>query len=90
MQTHSPNKPKQFEQTSDCQNADGNCFLGHDRNADRGSHATWYHNNIRSVLQNTPKKKQLCMASENKRHGMLITGVVLLHDNACPHTVTRT
>jgi hypothetical protein len=28
MHTHSPNKPKRFKQTSVCQKADGNCFLG--------------------------------------------------------------
>jgi hypothetical protein len=40
-----------------CQKADGNCFLGQDRSADGGIHATSDHNNIRSVLRNTKKKK---------------------------------
>jgi hypothetical protein len=31
MHTHSPNKPKKFKQTSACQKADGNCFLGQER-----------------------------------------------------------
>jgi hypothetical protein len=30
--------------------------------------------------------KKLCRAIENKRRGMLTSGVVLLHDNARPHT----
>jgi transposase len=30
------------------------------------------------------------MAIHNKRRGMLISGVVLLHDNARPHTAART
>jgi hypothetical protein len=44
-----------FKQTlSVCQKAD-NCFLGQERSADGGIHATKDHNNIRSVLQNTKK-----------------------------------
>jgi hypothetical protein len=34
--------------------------------------------------------KKLGRAVQNKRRGMLTSGVVLLHDNACPHTVART
>jgi acyl-CoA thioesterase len=41
-----------------------------------------------SVLLNT--KKILHRAIKNKRHGMLIFGVMLLYDNACPHTAART
>jgi hypothetical protein len=34
--------------------------------------------------------KKLCGAIQNKMLGMLTSGVVLLHDNARPHTVART
>jgi hypothetical protein len=40
---------------SACQKVDGNCFLGQERSADNGIHATKDHNNIRSVLQDTKK-----------------------------------
>jgi hypothetical protein len=55
MHTHSPNKLKKFKQTFACQKADGNCFLGQERSADVGSHATRDHNNITNVLRNTKK-----------------------------------
>jgi predicted transposase YbfD/YdcC len=54
MQTHS-NKPKKFKQTSACQEADGNCFLGHEMSAGGGIHAIRNHNNVRNVLQDTKK-----------------------------------
>jgi hypothetical protein len=34
--------------------------------------------------------KKLLRTIENKRHGMLTYGVVLLHDNACPDTAACT
>jgi hypothetical protein len=34
--------------------------------------------------------KKLCRAIQRKRRGMLTCGVMLLHDNACPHTAART
>jgi hypothetical protein len=34
--------------------------------------------------------KKLCRAIQNKRHGMLISSVMLLHDNAQLHTAART
>jgi hypothetical protein len=34
--------------------------------------------------------KKLRRAIQNKRHGMLTQGVVMLHDNACPHTAAAT
>jgi hypothetical protein len=43
------------------------------------------HSDIRSVLQNT---KKLYRAIQNKRHGMLSSGVVLLHDRVHLHTCT--
>jgi transposase len=45
------------------------------------------HSNVRSALRNT---KKIHMAIQNKSCGMLTPGVLLLHDNACPHTVART
>jgi hypothetical protein len=56
-----------------------NCFLEQERSADGGIHATWDHNKARGVLQNT---KKLHRAIQNKRRGMLTSGVALLHDNA--------
>jgi hypothetical protein len=51
MYVHSPNKPKKLKRTlSACQKADGNCFLGQERNADGGIHATRDHNNVRNIL----------------------------------------
>jgi hypothetical protein len=86
--THLPNKPKKFIQTSACQKADGNCFLGQERSAYGGIHETRDHNNIWSVLQNT--KNNLYRAIQIKRHGMLASGVVFLHDNACLHIAACT
>jgi histone-lysine N-methyltransferase SETMAR len=34
--------------------------------------------------------KKLCRAIQNKRYGMLTSSVVLLHDNALPHTAACT
>jgi hypothetical protein len=39
-----------FKQTSACQKADGNCFLGQERSADVGIPALKDHNNVTSVL----------------------------------------
>jgi hypothetical protein len=51
MHTHSPNMLKKFKQTlSFCQKADGNIFLGQERSADGGIHATRDRNKVRSVL----------------------------------------
>jgi hypothetical protein len=55
MHTRSQNKLKKFKQTSACQKADGNCFLGQERSADGRIHAIRDHNNVRRVLQNTTK-----------------------------------
>jgi hypothetical protein len=53
----SPNKPKSFKQMSACQEANGSCFLGQERCADGGIYEIRDHNNVRSVLRNTKKKK---------------------------------
>jgi hypothetical protein len=47
MHTHSPNAV--------CQKADGSCFLGQERSAGGGIHATRDHNNVTNILQNTKK-----------------------------------
>jgi hypothetical protein len=89
MNTRSPYKLKKFKQTlSACQKSDGNCFPGQKRSADSGTHKTMDHNNIRSVLQNI--KKTVWGHSEKKRHSMLTSGLVLLHDNARLHTAAYT
>jgi hypothetical protein len=41
--------------TKVCLEADGNCFLGEERSADGGTHATRDRNSVRSVLRNTKK-----------------------------------
>jgi hypothetical protein len=87
MHTNSPNKPKTFKQTSACQKADGNCFLGQERRVDGGINAPRDHNNVRSVVR---YKKTLCIAIRDKRHGILTSGELLPHDNMSPHTTTRT
>jgi hypothetical protein len=49
VDANSPNKLKNFKQTlSACQKANGNCFLGQERSADGGIHATKDHNNVAS------------------------------------------
>jgi hypothetical protein len=58
-----------------------------DRSADGGIHATRDHNNVTNVLQNTKKWHR---AIQNKRHGMLTPGVVLLHDNVRPRRAAHT
>jgi hypothetical protein len=90
MHTHSPNNPKKFKQTlSACQKADGNCFLGQERSAIGGIHATM-DRNVSSVMQNT--KKKTVPGHSEQRCGMLTSSVYLLHDNVhLPTTaLTRT
>jgi hypothetical protein len=55
--------------------------------ADGGVHSTRDNNNLTSVLLNT---KELLMAIQNKRRGMMTSGVVLLQCNAHPGTAART
>jgi hypothetical protein len=62
-------------------------LMGQERSADGGIHATREQNG-RRILQNTIKK--LHRAIQNKRHGMLTYSVMLLHDNAHPHTAAHT
>jgi hypothetical protein len=86
--THSPSKPKKFKQTlSACQKAYGNYFLGQERSSDGGIHAAAITSEVYSETI-----KILCQAIQNKRHGMLVSGVLvgLLHDNAQLHTAAHT
>jgi hypothetical protein len=56
MHTRSPNKLENLKQTLSARKpTDGNCFLGQERSADGGIHATRHHNNITSVFRNTQK-----------------------------------
>jgi hypothetical protein len=63
--------------------ADGNCFLGQERSCGGGFYATRDHSIIKSVFETL---KTLCMAIQNKRHGLLTSSVLLLHDSVCHHT----
>jgi hypothetical protein len=86
MHMHSPNKQKKFKQTLSARKL-MTSFLGQQRSADGGIHATRGHNNVSRVLRNT---KKLRRDIQNKKRGMLTSGVVLLLDNECPHTAART
>jgi hypothetical protein len=83
MHTHSS---KMSEKLSACQKTNDNYFLRQERSADGGIHAMGDHNNVRSVLQNT--QKNCVRPLRKKRHRLLASSVVLLHDNARPHTCT--
>jgi hypothetical protein len=54
MHAHTFSKQAEKVSTNVCQNADGNCFLGQERRADGGIHATGNYN-IGNVLQSTKK-----------------------------------
>jgi hypothetical protein len=54
---------------------------------DDAIHAIRDHNYVRSVLRNT---KNLPRAIQNKRRGMVISRVALLHDIARPHKTACT
>jgi hypothetical protein len=54
MHTHLTSRLKKFKQMlSACQKADGNSFLGQEKSADCGIHATREYNNVRRILRNT-------------------------------------
>jgi hypothetical protein len=85
MYTHLQKKNEKVFKKVVCQKAGGHCFLGEERSADSGIHATRDHNNVRSVLR---KAKKLHRDIRNKRRGMLTGGVVLLRESSRPHTST--
>jgi hypothetical protein len=87
MHTYSLTSRRKIKKISACQKDDDNCFVGQGRSADGGIHATMDNNNAISVYQTL---NNLRRAIQNKRCGMLTYGVVLLHDNALPHTAGRT
>jgi hypothetical protein len=41
------------------------------------------------MLEVFRKTKKLCRAIQNERHGMLTSGVVLLHDNVSAHSCSN-
>jgi hypothetical protein len=91
MHTHSPNKSKKFKQTSACQKADGNSFLGQHKKGVLAVEFIQQETTITSeLLVYCETLKQLRRAIQNKSHGMLTYSVVLLHDNVQPHTAART
>jgi hypothetical protein len=81
--THSPDKPKQFKQTSARKLMATVFWDRQEKSIDGGIHATRDHNNATNVLRNTKKN---CVGPSKKMRGMLTAGVVLLQDNARPHT----
>jgi hypothetical protein len=78
MHAHSPNKPKNFKQTSACQKADGNCFLGQDMKRVLMVKFMQQGTTVMSEVY-CKKLKKLHRAIQNKRRGMLISDVVFLH-----------
>jgi histone-lysine N-methyltransferase SETMAR len=87
MHTHSPNNPKKFKQTLsnkkmmatvfwDCKGMLLTEFMAPGTTITSEVYCDTLHNLRRSI--------------KNKRREMLTKGVVLLHDNARPHTAART
>lgn len=87
MHPHSPNKPKKFKQTFS--------------NRKRMATVFWDRRGVLLVDFMPPGHtinsevycetlKNLRRAIQNKRRGQLTRGIVLLHDNARPHTAART
>jgi hypothetical protein len=70
-----------------CKKADDRYFQVQERSADVGIHATREHNNVASVLRRTTN---LSSTIQNRRRGILTSGVVLVYDNARPHAAART
>jgi hypothetical protein len=87
MHMHSPNKPKKFKQTPSNKNIMATVFWDY-----KGILLTEFMapgTTITSeVYCDTLHKLQRSI--QNKQQRMLTKGVVLLHDNTCPHTAART
>jgi transposase len=86
MHTHSPNKLKKFKQTS-TRKLMATVFW--DRNGMLMVEFMQQETTVSSEVY-CEIQKNLHRAIQNKMHGMLTSSVVLLHDNACPHTAART
>jgi hypothetical protein len=83
MQTHSSNKPKKFKQTLFARKLMATVFW--DRKELLMVEFMQQGTTITSeTYWETPKTR--CRAIQNKRHGMLTFVVVLLHNDARPHT----
>lgn len=87
MHTHSPNKPKKFKQTFNNRKVMATVF--------------WDEKGVLLVEFMQPGTKinaavycetlrRLRRAIQNKRRGMLTSGIVLIHDNARPHSAAAT
>lgn len=87
MHTHSPNKPKKFKQSYSDKKLMATVFW--DR---KGMLLTEFMEPGTTITSQTycETLKKLRRAIQNKRRGMLTSGVVLIHDNARPHTAART
>jgi histone-lysine N-methyltransferase SETMAR len=89
MHTHSPNKPKKFKQTLAARRLMAAVFFW-DRKGMLMVDFMEKGPKISSPLYCEALKNCVGPEIQNKRHGMLTSGVVLLHDNACPHEAGRT
>jgi hypothetical protein len=85
MHTHLPNKPKKFKQTS-ARKLMVTVFWA------RKAVLMVEFMHQGSIMTEVCCKilKNLHRAIQNKRHGMLTYGVMLLHDNAHPHSAAHT
>jgi hypothetical protein len=87
LHTQSPNKLKKFKQTLSARKLMASVFW--DRKGVLMVKFT-QQGRITSSEVYCKTLKKLRRAIQNKRHGMLTSGVVFLHDNAHPHTATHT
>jgi hypothetical protein len=71
---------------SACQKADGKCFLEQDRKGVVMVEFMQQGTTIMSEVYCETLKKLHRPAIQNKRHGMLPSCVVIVHDDARPHT----
>ena len=87
MHTHSPNKPRKFKQSLANRKLMATVFW--DR---KGVLLIEFMEPGTTITSETycETLKKLRRAIQNKRRGMLTSGLVLLHDNARPHTAART
>jgi hypothetical protein len=78
-----------LKQTSACQKADGNCFLRQDWKGVVMVEFMQQETTIMSEAYCKTLEKLHRPAIQNKRCGVLPSCVVLLHDDARPHTAAR-